>query len=522
MRRARLPALLGALALSGCGATGSPAAGGDAAVDELPDLPPLPVQQARVYPETVTGRFVPLADFEDAADGTAGSAQVRHFALTPPPEPDDDAPAPDDDAPAPIPGELQFTLRRTRTGIGALEVLAPPGRDLLYAPPVGDFSGYTLLSMSIHCPTIRDDFRVRLATRAASWTSPRRLLRAGWNTVLIDLRRPDADPAFDLTDVRRVRMGFAAAAGPVRFNVDDIMLIHNARRLRPAPDGMTLRKEGLDYTLARDDGRSYTLAAGPDGLWRLAGDQADLTVAGEGQPLPPGEALELLGRRRIGAVELLEHNAVRVRLASTWYFPDRRGAWASRAVRRVRWVHTFYDDGRRVTHLAINNAGGRRIAAVAIRPAEPCATPEAPRVERIVADEFDGPVGQWSWLCAPDAAARRRYARPPGVRVVLGEPGFAPGDADRDRFDESQGCYFLRARAGNCRFVVAPAGDAPGRAVFRVEGRWTRRTSVNAAGCAVRNVVRLPDGDALFALSARADHPTPVEVTGPVPPAAGP
>ncbi|MBS3735158.1 MAG: hypothetical protein KGY99_09575 [Phycisphaerae bacterium] len=486
-----------------------------------PKLPPLSVQQARTYPETVTGRFVPLADFEDVAGVRAGRAQQHDFALSPAPR----RTSPDE--PPPPPGEVRFTLRRTRTGIGALEVLAPTGRELRYTPPTRDFTGYTLMSIAIHSPTIRDDFRVQLVTRSGSWVSRRQLLRAGWNTVQVDIRRPDRQREVDLTDVRRVAMGFSDAAGPVRFVVDDVILIDNARTLQPAPDGMMLRKDGLDYTVAMADGPTYTLSAGTDGLWRLGDHQAVLAVTDAPRAPPQREALALFGRRRIARVELIEHNAVRVRLASTWYFPARRGAWASEAIRRVRWTYTFYRDGRRVTHLVINNAGGRKIGAVRIRPASRCARSGRPAVDEIVAENFAGPVGRWSWLCvaANDAGrpppsaetVRRRYAHPATIRPVLvGRRASRSGQAAG--FDASEGCYVVHARAGNCRFVVVPPSDGLESPVFRVVGRWAATPSVNCAGRAVRRIVRLSDGSILFALPGRLERPTPVEVAGTSPP----
>jgi len=70
------------------------------------------VQQARAYPETATGVFVSLADFEDVPGGEKGHTQVRHFAVRP----------------GGTSGGRKFVVNVTRTGVGALEV-ALPGRD---------------------------------------------------------------------------------------------------------------------------------------------------------------------------------------------------------------------------------------------------------------------------------------------------------------------------------------------------------------------------------------------------------
>lgn len=476
--------------------------------DGLPGPGPLPVQQARAYPETVTGRFVPLADFEDVPGGPPGREQVAGFRMDPP--------GPED--------ELRFTVTESRTGVGAIEAELAPGQRLVYRPEVRDFTGYTLLSISLRSPAIRDDLRITLDTAAGSWQSPRRLVRTGWNIVLVDIRRLGEQPNFDASDVRSVSLGFAAAAGPVRFHVDDIMLVDNTRELTPVPPGMTLRKHGLDYTLSLEGGREYSLSRGDDGLWRLGDEQAALELSPRGErPIsePAVENVSLLGRRRIGEAEVLEHNAVRVRLAATWYFPSRTGEWASEAVRRVRWEYAFYPNAERVTHVTLNNAGGRPVGRVRLRPVRACAHAGEGISRQIVADALPGPVGEWSWLVLGGEcgeAAIKAYLRPATIRPVLASDADVPGDGEGDGFDESQGCYVSAARAGNCRFVVEPSQGGLSGAAFRVFGRWTEPPTVNCAGRAVRPVVRLSDGSALFVLPGVLERPAAVEVSGPVDP----
>ena len=91
----------------------------------------------------------------------------------------------------------------------------------------------------------------------------------------------------------------------------------------------------------------------------------------------------------------------------------------------------------------------------------------------------------------------------------------APGDANKDRFDESAGCYRLSAnRAGHCRFTFHPPANGKLNAVFHVSGPWADTASVNAAGLAIRKVTRLKDGSVLFVLPGKVTSKRRIEVTG--------
>jgi len=487
--------------LAGCGEGGRQAA---CPAGPRPEL--LAVQQAKVYPETSTGMFISLVDFEDTPGGRKGYEQVELFSI----EGEQAG------------GELSFVVNITRTGAGAMEVHLPAGAEL--ALDVGDFhdfSGYCLVSMALFSDTLRDDLTVTLNTHGASWTSHRTLVKPGWNTVLIDIQRLESQPGFDITGVERISLGFADAAGPVRFNLDDVMLVDNRRRIKPVPKGVSLSKQGLDYEV-RLPGRPQPvgLAQCDDGLWRLSDLAPTFQAAGPGQTLPAaGERLGLMGRRKVGQVELLEHNAVRVRLANTWYFPKRSGEWLSLAVRRIRWNYTIYTDGRWVTHVELNNAGGSRISSVRMWLTEEVAWSAGVVAADLVIRDFLGPVGRWSFLLAPKTLRTetlyRNYVRPGRVRpTIAAEDVYAPGDIDRDRFDESQGCYSLAAVRGHCRFTVVPPEGGLLDPAFMVTGLSEGPVCVNAQGLAVRNVVKLPDGAALFIIPGWIRQPTAVEVTG--------
>ena len=473
---------------------------------DVAKLAPLPIQQARAYGETVTGLFVSLVDFEDTPDGPSGFDQVEYFTI----------------GPAGRTGTRKFVVNVTRTGTGAL---GPESQLIFTSPDVRNLAGYTLLTMALHSEALRDDLQVTLVSPSGNWTSHRTLVTAGWNNVLIDIQRLASVERFNITRVRELRIAFAEAAGDVTFNVDDIMLINNRRRLEPTPPGVTLAKRGLDYelTLPGRGAKPLQLRQCADGLWRLDRHQAAVRLAGPGEELSPGrDDLRLMGRRKVGRVAVVECNPIRLRLINTWYFPTRAGEWASLGIRKIRWEYTFYGDGRWVTGVRLNNAGGQEIALAALLLGESAAWDDGAVGDARSEVDFVGPVARWNYMWAAPGANRQAmeqaYMDPGHIEVLMGRGDvFAPGDANHDRFDESQGCYFLQAdRAGHCRFKLYPGSTGVHGAVFRVAGRWGGKVSINVAGLAVRIAARLGDESVLFVVPAHITRPTRIEVTGKV------
>jgi hypothetical protein len=334
-----------------------------------------------------------------------------------------------------------------------------------------------------------------------------------------------------------MRIAFVDATEPVRFNLDDIMIINNTRPVVPAPRGLQLVKTGLDYTLTgRRLGRGVTFRQESDALWRQGGYPCQVQVVPPDTPFAPsGENIKLLGPHRVPQVDLVENNPIRLRLVNIWYFPARTGEWASLAVRQVRWEHTFYGDGRWVTHVELNNSGGEEIGGVRIGLGRAVALWGATLVSDVQTRDLVGPIGRWSYLWAPwDSAGQTHlanYLRPAAVKVTLGQANEPP------LFDPTQGCYRLTANAaGHCHFTITPTPEGLRDPVFRVAGRWEgdvsagRReggasagrweggVSVNAEGLKINDVARLSDGSVLFTLPGLLTRPTSVEVTGKVPP----
>jgi len=551
--------------VAGCGMLKKPAPAAPA--QPAIAVEPLASQQARAYPEIVPGgRVLCLADFEDEPSPTAGGTGTGRAIAgkagtggagaggagtgradaggdgTGGPAAGPATPA----APAPITGRQQvdrfsiepetsgaarqFVVNITRTGVGAMEVSLPAGAgphagaQLVFDIPAGagqDFRPYKLLSMAMFSRALRDDLQVTIDSDGGSWQSPRALVQPGWNNVLLDIQRLGQAGSFDASRVRRVRLSFADAAGAVWLNLDDVMLIDNARQIQPAPPGVELSKSGLNYALklpGRDE--PVRIEQGLDGLWRMGTLQAEVRLAGAGEKLPAsGEKLDSLGSRRVGQVELLEHNEIRLRLASTWYFPSRAGQWASMAVRQIRWEYTIYGDGRCVVQGVLNNAGGPEIAAVGVFSAADAVFHGQSTGRQMVVNDFAGEVGRWRYLILPQGLSASvqaaNYLHPGAIRPSVAEPDVrAAGDGDRDGFDESQGCYYLAAKGGQCRFMLDPPPDGLLNPVLLLAGPWSGQVHVSSEGLAIRSVVRRPDGSVLLRLDGLHRQAVAVEVSG--------
>jgi len=419
--------------LAGCAGPTPPAPPSPAAGE------PLTVQQRRAYREAAAGTFVSLADFEPTtAEGLRRTDQVRHFAVT-------------------GGGTCREVLDVTRTGTAALAVTLEPAAALTCTlPAVRDLRPYTLLSVAIHLDEIRDDLRVTLGDGDGRWHSRRRLVRPGWNTVLIDLNDLRGVDAIDLGRVRTLTFGFVDAVEPVAFGLDDILLIDNRRYVKNTPEGLTLMVDGLSLTLRAAGGDWIRFRAGGDGLWRPDGAQPVVRLTGpDAAPAGDGEDLRLMGDRRLGRVELIEVNPLRVRIANTWYFPPRPGRWIDLDVRQIRWTYTFHADGRCITHMALNNAGGKVLTAVHLAAGRTAAWSdghEGPTWRRTGSDLL---AVDCALLTIPPgdgaAAVRLNYRRPAPMVVHLGR---AVGDG----FDETAGCYAAAAVNGRCRVELRPDG----------------------------------------------------------------
>ncbi|NLW87192.1 MAG: hypothetical protein GXY38_10000 [Planctomycetes bacterium] len=481
--------LLASILLSGCQepAPAPPDAGGVMPV-------PLPVQQSRAYPETLTGRFVCLADFENNDSGP-GYQQLAQFQI---------------EAPAPDASYFRHAVNRTSTGIGALEVNLTPDSVMTFTiPDIRNFKPYTLLGMAVHSSSIRDDFQVSLESEGGSWQGPRALLRPGWNNVLIDIQRLANEPGFRIGHVRRMTIRLSEARSAVRLYIDDIMLIDNRRKLEPVPDGMSVEKIGLDYEISSAAwSESLRLAQGGDGLWRLNANHPVFQIAAEGESLPEAidtESLEVMGDRRLGMVEVIENNPVRLRIANTWFFPVRAGEWVSMGVRSIRFEYTFLPAGQIIQNVEFNNAGGASINGLRINTSAPAVWSDGSTASMWRDEGFCSTIGRWCWQTAPEAQLLADFVDPGTIEMSMGGLG---------QYDHSLGCWILESQNGHCRFTFTPPATTSGIAFFQVKGRWSGDVSVQSQGRAARNIVRQGSDWVLFRLPVVPDKAVSVEVTG--------
>ena len=199
------------------------------------------------------------------------------------------------------------------------------------------------------------------------------------------------------------------------------------------------------------------------------------------------------------------------------------------AVRQVRWEYTFYADGRWLTHVSINNAGGDELSQV--RLLMPAAVKSAIWGQGLSTGIASGQMAQdviarWSYLTtwpinADADQALASYLSPGRLQMRLAgkisddrQEGAA---IEESGFDPSQGCYLAASRFGQCRFTLVPppAGPAICNATFRILGRWAGAVSVNVDGLPVRDVAILQDGSALFVVPGLIQRPSEIEVFGP-------
>jgi hypothetical protein len=513
--------LLATLA-AGCGAPAKLAAPVDSAESAARDrrfARPILVQQLRAYPETATGLFVCLADFEPGVSLQAAQRQAARFSVLA---------AEGANAPR---GRTAFTVQLSRTGSGALRVDLPPGGRLRMAcgEAPWDFREHTLLSVAVHSQRPRDDLAVTLIGPRRSWSVRPGLLEPGWNTVEVDLQ--NARGQVDLSSIRGLEISLIHAAESHRLHLDDVMLINNRRRIEPVPTGMKLDKTGGNYTLQLPGWpQPLWLNRGADGLWRFENPAAGVQVlAGPPQAQDDeetaAERLSAMGPNRIGRVRILESNRIRLRIENAWFFPERGGIWAAEdAVPQIRWLHTFYRDGRWVVEFHLRTAGALDVQAVRFAGQMPLRWfPEPQRSAGKDSWPVRGGSLRLRGLLEPPTPIggdfTRQYLQPGRLAARLGTVAETPVPGG---FDPSEGCYRIAAERGHCRFLFQPPASGAVNPVFRVGGPFDEMPVIHADGLALREKVLLEDGSVLFVLGGQVLQGRRVEVRAPAEPAAGP
>lgn len=219
------PACCGLLGLVvvGCQPAAGPPAG---------RLPAVLERIGRTYPDCAGGRFLALADFENAEQarlfrivetGGAGAAEST------PEQP-----------------SISIIRNRSETGAGGLKAPLRSSRDVLLLDGqrteqlalIRDWSAHHLLLMSVFAPESSATLAFTVDSGAAAaeapsdeeapgrWSTTARL-RPGWNLLRYDLAAV-AERA-DLSDVRRLSWRVVDAAGPVELYLDDLIVTDNTR-----------------------------------------------------------------------------------------------------------------------------------------------------------------------------------------------------------------------------------------------------------------------------------------------------
>jgi hypothetical protein len=191
------------------------------------------------------------------------------------------------------------------------------------------------------------------------------------------------------------------------------------------------------------------------------------------------------------------------------------------AIPQIRWQHTFYADGRHVTHVEINNAGGEGLRGAELSSDEPVAW-FGHGLSAILAAETPGEtVLRFDYLRAPSgpeaALLEQNYLAPAYVVAVLADRWPDDGQPRTNHFNPATGCYELASRTGQCRLQLIPPPEGLLRPTFRISGPWEGPVCANCSGIPVQNVVSLSDGSVLFTLDRRITTPAVVEVSGVAP-----
>jgi len=216
------------------------------------------------------------------------------------------------------------------------------------------------------------------------------------------------------------------------------------------------------------------------------------------------ESLSMLGDRRVGVVEVQEHNALRLRIANTWYFRASPGQWLTQECRRVRWEYTFYWDGRWVTQVRLDVSDESGPGAYRLSLPSEAAWSDGQRASSRIFSLAASDHREF--LTAPDTpdrpAVEEAFLHPP--RLSVSSPASRPSvsGAAEGTFDRAQGCFVVDGSAGLTRFTLG--GGAPGvSSVIRLL-RWPGTQAViNADGWSIRQYVRLGDQSLLFAVGQR-------------------
>lgn len=538
----------------------------------------LPIEERLrdAYPDLQAGRFVVIADFEDA--GQAGQFRLQSASTSE----------------APV---VQSTTAVEPTGGGCLVFTLGESRELVldhrseteeFFP--SDWREYNLLLMNI---ALEQPATLELAIVTGVGESEARSvclipLEAGWNPIRLDLKEPGEQVS--LHNVRELRWRILDAPSAVMLRLDDLVLANNRQELfgdSSAADGkLYVVREGR-HTSVGAGGRFelgflngqivrwYALDADPMRLTDLVGsgnvlgpvpvgvDAADLERqlrAGE-LPIGVGPADRMIAARQ----RVIEAHDARVTLECDWT-PSTKGE-LNNAVASIRWTYTIYPTGD--VYVTVASRGGREGAvpglAVSRLPVpeltahveEPVGRSGAcfgalgaprsgcllfvPRGAgafpgmRVVRDPLRPRVSLLSlgpradralhaacllalWPPTNCDAARQRmiaesYAHPPKIDFLIGDfDRGTDGDLDADGFNERFGAYALALHENRVHASLDGRKRPLHQPVFFVPGSAGKEVWVYVDHLVFSDLHRDGDQNVMFQLPYTIDRPMVIEV----------
>lgn len=107
----------------------------------------------------------------------------------------------------------------------------------------------------------------------------------------------------------------------------------------------------------------------------------------------------------------------------------------------------------------------------------------------------------------------RLYVYPPAIHVSAGTlVRNDPGDVDQDGFSEGRGYYTVELVAGRAQLNIDHPIRPPFSPLFKVLGVANREIWVYVNGKSIENIIRDPDGNAMFGISPARGNRTLIEI----------
>ncbi len=315
----------------------------------------------QVYPELQSGRFLVIADFEDAA-------QMDLFQLV----------SVSDSASC----VLDAKKGRRETGGGCAHFTTGSPDDTIVITNASDaqwylkrdWRAYDLLLMSVHSPVRGLSLNVTVGGGPAdlrTWAYTDVPLERGWNVIRLDLAEVGEKTPLD--DVREMRLAVSGASKKVRLRFDDILLAYNREDVlgnsRNTTGDLYLQRAGRRWNIGAGGRFELTMAGGQIVRWfNLAADPHRLRNLVEGTVLGPSPVVvdttgspqsdfSALGKSVVVRQRIEEMSPVRVVVWCEWRFTDDPAVPPDDRPFQ-RWVYTIYPTGQMFVEVEATAAAG--------------------------------------------------------------------------------------------------------------------------------------------------------------------